>query len=234
MGLCSWLGESSVGWGMLPCPQGCHTRGDAVPAGMPCPWGCHAHLGAVPVGWPCLWRFYARKDAVLVVVLYPWGCRAPGDADHGGAVPMGCCARSMLALCEVCWSLLQGRVISVIISWNCNLDLSDSECHPCYCFHHLHPKRTLASPWLQLQGMALSLPWPRGPASFIQPCPPITTAPIGLRMLFGGGASPWGAPASGQPVLSLPRYRQSWEGPWWQAGVTLALPETIQVSPSSE
>uniref|UniRef100_A0A8C4P2F6 P2X purinoceptor n=1 Tax=Dromaius novaehollandiae TaxID=8790 RepID=A0A8C4P2F6_DRONO len=39
----------------------------------------------------------------------------------------------------------KGGVIGVIISWNCNLDLPDTECNPHYSFRRLDPKTTLAS-----------------------------------------------------------------------------------------
>ncbi|NXE58010.1 P2RX2 protein, partial [Casuarius casuarius] len=39
----------------------------------------------------------------------------------------------------------KGGVIGVIISWNCNLDLPDTECNPHYSFRRLDPKSTLAS-----------------------------------------------------------------------------------------
>ncbi|XP_042695385.1 P2X purinoceptor 2 isoform X1 [Centrocercus urophasianus] len=40
----------------------------------------------------------------------------------------------------------KGGVIGVIISWDCNLDLPDTECNPRYSFRRLDPKGTLASP----------------------------------------------------------------------------------------
>ncbi|XP_067163003.1 P2X purinoceptor 2 isoform X2 [Apteryx mantelli] len=40
----------------------------------------------------------------------------------------------------------KGGVIGVIINWNCNLDLPDTECNPHYSFRRLDPKTTLASP----------------------------------------------------------------------------------------
>lgn len=55
----------------------------------------------------------------------------------------------MPAVCYCCTSsaaLLQGGVIGVIISWDCNLDLPDTECNPRYSFRRLDPKGTLASP----------------------------------------------------------------------------------------
>ncbi|XP_026581690.1 P2X purinoceptor 2-like, partial [Pseudonaja textilis] len=39
----------------------------------------------------------------------------------------------------------KGGVIGVIINWNCNLDLPDSECNPRYSFRRLDPKWTQAS-----------------------------------------------------------------------------------------
>lgn len=59
---------------------------------------------------------------------------------------MGCHAHSMLAMCKVFCSLLQGGVIGVIITWNCNLDLPDAECNPHYSFRRLDPKGVSASP----------------------------------------------------------------------------------------
>lgn len=40
----------------------------------------------------------------------------------------------------------KGGVIGVIISWDCNLDLPDTECNPRYSFRRLDPKGALASP----------------------------------------------------------------------------------------
>jgi hypothetical protein len=40
---------------------------------------------------------------------------------------------------------LQGGVIGVIINWNCDLDLSESECNPKYSFRRLDPKYDPAS-----------------------------------------------------------------------------------------
>uniref|UniRef100_A0A8C9EXY0 Purinergic receptor P2X 2 n=1 Tax=Pavo cristatus TaxID=9049 RepID=A0A8C9EXY0_PAVCR len=40
----------------------------------------------------------------------------------------------------------KGGVIGVIISWDCNLDLPDTECNPRYSFRRLDPRGTLASP----------------------------------------------------------------------------------------
>uniref|UniRef100_A0A8D0GUC7 Purinergic receptor P2X 2 n=1 Tax=Sphenodon punctatus TaxID=8508 RepID=A0A8D0GUC7_SPHPU len=39
----------------------------------------------------------------------------------------------------------KGGVLGVIINWNCNLDLPDSECNPRYSFRRLDPKRIQAS-----------------------------------------------------------------------------------------
>ncbi|OXB65860.1 hypothetical protein ASZ78_008554 [Callipepla squamata] len=40
----------------------------------------------------------------------------------------------------------KGGVIGVIISWDCDLDLPDTECNPRYSFRRLDPKGTSASP----------------------------------------------------------------------------------------
>lgn len=42
-------------------------------------------------------------------------------------------------------TFLQGGVIGVIINWNCDLDLSESECNPKYSFRRLDPKYDPAS-----------------------------------------------------------------------------------------
>lgn len=40
---------------------------------------------------------------------------------------------------------LQGGVIGVIINWDCDLDLPESECNPKYSFRRLDPKYDPAS-----------------------------------------------------------------------------------------
>jgi hypothetical protein len=40
---------------------------------------------------------------------------------------------------------LQGGVIGVVINWDCDLDLSESECNPKYSFRRLDPKHVPAS-----------------------------------------------------------------------------------------
>lgn len=67
MGLCLRLGESSVDWGTLwlwwvPCPQGCHSWGDAVPVGV-----------AVPIWMLCLWDCHGHGGAMLIWMSCPWG-----------------------------------------------------------------------------------------------------------------------------------------------------------------
>lgn len=76
-----------------------------------------------PLSWEALWGCHALERLCL-----------QGGHAHG-----------VLALCKVCRSLLQGGVIGVIISWNCNLDLPDAECNPHYSFRRLDPKGALAS-----------------------------------------------------------------------------------------
>lgn len=58
----------------------------------------------------------------------------------------------------------QGGVIGVIINWDCDLDLSASECNPKYSFRRLDPKHIPASSgynfrYLGFQMLGPGLPW---------------------------------------------------------------------------